>query len=81
MTHYPSAASGAVWLETGEALNYIRTEERTGIPTGQPAWGGGCDRVTDAIGLNYFAAASLALYASLLSPVASGATESPGLAY
>jgi len=24
--------SGAVWLETGEALNY-RTEERTGVPS------------------------------------------------
>ena len=33
-----------VWLETGEALNH-RTEERSGVPSGQPAWGGGCDRV------------------------------------
>jgi len=28
------AGSGAIWLETGEALNYIRTEERTGSQAG-----------------------------------------------
>jgi len=39
----PLNGSSAVWLETGEAVHY-GTEERTGVPSRQPAW------VVDATG-------------------------------